>query len=528
MYSDVAQARRWVMPMVIEAQAAARPDQICISMVEGDSLSFGALRDDAARVAGLLAELGVTAGERVALMLPNDLDLIRAWAGIGRLGGVAVMINTELTHAFLSHPLRDSQPAALIIHESFLPAFEAIAAQLPAIAHILVAGGGDAGRGTSFEAWRRCAPLEQPLPAAHDAACIMYTSGTTGAPKGVIMPHAHCFLFGLGAVENLGVTLDDRYYIVLPLFHANGLLMQLCAALIAGAHATIRQRFSASAWLSDIRRSGATLTHTLGAVSAFVQGQPPSALDRDHRLRLILAAPNAPEHERQWRERFGIAEVVGAYGMTEVNIPLYGQRAEPHPGTCGRVYSPYFEVEIRDPETDFPVPDGEIGEIMVRPKMANGFMAGYFNLPDKTAEAWRNFWFHTGDAGRMSAGGEVTFIDRIKDCIRRRGENISASDIETAMTSLAGVAEAAAFAVPSQIKGGEDEIMLAVVQGPDGGVTPAAIAAHARRTMPRFAWPRYVVFREALPKTGTQKVRKFELRSGGVSADTVDLQSHYA
>ena len=527
LYSGAHDPRQWVLPAVIEEQAGRLGDQTFVSMVGGESLSYRALRDDAAQVAGMLAALGLARDGRVALMLPSSLDFLRAWAGIGRAGGTTVFLNAELTGAFLAHPVADSKPEILIIDATYLPALEEIRGSLPVIKYILVAGGGDvAGPGLlSFEKWREAQPIDTPLSQPSDLACIMYTSGTTGAPKGVLMPHGHCFLFGLGTVDNVGVTADDHYYVCLPLSHANGLLMQLGSVLIAGAQATVRARFSASSWLQDVRDCGATLTNTLGAISAFIIGRPAGDGDQDHRLRAVLAAPNHPEHDRAWRERFGIADVIGGYGMTEVNIPLYGRLGESRPGTCGRAYEKYFEVEIRDAATDFPLACGEVGEIMVRPRVAQGFMAGYFGLPEKTVEAWRNFWFHTGDAGRMDADGHITFVDRIKDCIRRRGENISAINIEASFLDLTGIAEIAAYGVPASIPGGEDEIMLAIVLQPGAQVSAAEIAEHASRKMPRFAQPRYVEFMSSLPKTASEKVRKTELKQLGVTTHTIDLHA---
>jgi carnitine-CoA ligase len=513
MYSGTADPQRWTFPAALEEQAQVRGEQVFVTMTTGEALTYRELRDQAAQVAGMLAQAGAGAGDRVALMLPGGPDFLRAWAGTGRLSATAVLLNTELTGAFLAHPLADAAPSIIIIDASYLPRLQGLA--LPGVT--IIATGAD------FDQWRAFDPLEAPLPAASDLACIMYTSGTTGPPKGVLMPHGHCFLFGLGVVENLGVEAHDHYYVCLPLSHANGLLMQLGSVLIAGARATVRERFSASAWLRDVRESGATLTHSLGAISAFVIAQPPTGEDRDHKLRLICSAPNLAEHEQAWRDRFGIADVVGAYGMTEVNIALYGERGKPRPGTCGRADERHFQVEIRDPATDFPVPTGEVGEIMVRPRIAQGFMAGYNNLPAKTVEAWRNLWFHTGDAGRMDADGYVTFVDRIKDCIRRRGENVSATDIEATLSELPGIAEVAAYAVPSDIPGGEDEIMCAVVRNPDAWIEAKAIADHARARMPRFAQPRYILFMASLPKTSTEKVRKADLRRAGVTPATLDL-----
>lgn len=523
MYSGISDQRRWTFPSVIEEQAEAKGDAPFVTMTTGEVLSYRQLRDEAARVAGMLAAGGSGAGDRIALMVPSGPDFLRAWAGIGRLGARAVILNSELTGAFLAHPLENSAPSALVIDAQFLPRLEGLDAAISSVRRIFVVGTGESV-GHAFDHWRSAAAFTGPLPSAADIACIMYTSGTTGAPKGVLMPHAHCFLFGLGVLENLGVTQDDHYYVCLPLSHANGLLMQLGATLIAGATATVRERFSATNWLTDLRRSGATLTNTLGAISAFVIAQPPGESDREHRLRAIASAPNHPDHDRTWRERFGIAEVLGGYGMTEINIPLYGRRGEVRPGTCGRPYE-RFEVQIADPGTDIPVAPGEVGEIMVRPLVPHGFMAGYLGLADKTVEAWRNLWFHTGDAGRMDSEGYVTFADRIKDCIRRRGENISATDIERTLTELPGVKEVAAFAVPSDIPGGEDEIMCAVVPHAAAKVDPAALAAHAKAQMPRYAQPRYIEFLPDLPRTATEKVKKEDLRARGITPATLDLQA---
>jgi crotonobetaine/carnitine-CoA ligase len=520
MYAGVDDPGQWVLPAVLEQQARERGGQCFVSIIGGETLTYAMVRDQALQVAGLLAGLGVGPGDHVALMMPNSGDFVRAWAGVGRLGAVAVLLNAELTGAFLAHPLVDSRPKILVVAAEFEARLDAIRESLPAIEHVLISGRAGIG---SFDAWRDAPETGVAMPAASDIACIMYTSGTTGAPKGVLMPHAHCFLFGYGVVDNLGVGAGDHYYICLPLSHANGLLMQLGAVLIAGARASLRERFSASAWLGDLQQTGATITNTLGAISAFVVAQPPTDRDRDHRLRTIMAAPNHPDHERSWRERFGIADVVGGYGMTEVNIPIYGERGHARPGACGRPYARFFEIKIRHPETGLPVPGGDVGEICVRPKVPNGFMTGYHGLPEKTVEAWRDLWFHTGDAGRMDVDGYIYFVDRIKDCIRRRGENISATEIELSFADLPGIMEIAAYPVPCDLPGGEDEIMLAIVRRPGASVEPADIVDCARRRMPRYAQPRYVEFLASLPKTGTEKVRKTDLRKAGVTPTTIDL-----
>ena len=512
----------WVLPRVLAGQAARRPDSLWIETTSGERSSFAQAFDEVERVAAWFASHGVTPGEHVAVMMPNGLDLVRIWLGLGRLGAVAVLLNTELTGAFLHHPLADCGATLAVIDASMLEALAAVARDVPVLRRVVVAGGvadpsvavGDLvpidGAG-----WRDSPRYDGPMPRAQDIACVMYTSGTSGPAKGVLMPHAHCTLYGIGTIDSIALTAADRYYIVLPLFHANGLLMQLGATLLAGCTAIVRPRFSASAWLDDVRHHRASVTNCLGALSAFVVAQPPTSLDRDHGLRVVKNAPNSPEHEAAFRDRFGVPDVTSGYGMTEVNIPVWGRLGESLPGTAGRVYDRYFEVIVADPETDLPMPAGAAGEVLVRPKVPFGFMAGYHGRARQTVEAWRNLWFHTGDAGTLSADGVLTFVDRIKDCIRRRGENISATEVEAAFASMAGVAEVAAFAVPSDIRGGEDEIMLAVVAAPGATPTPEGVAAHAEQALPKFARPRFVVMLDALPKTATGKVQRAVLRQRG-------------
>lgn len=519
MYSKINDPSHWILPAVLAEQARKRPAASWIEMVDGSRLSFGQAAADVDQVAGMLRDLGIKPGDMVALMMPNGIDLVRAWLGIGRLGAIAVMLNTELRGAFLEHQLRNCGAALAIVDGGMLPVVLEAAADVAALTHIVVAGTlpaeGSSKTLLDWAAWQQAAAYDGPLPRAEDIACVMYTSGTSGPSKGVLMPHAHCALYGIGQIKAVALTREDRFYITLPLFHANGLLMQLGATLLAGIPAVIRQRFSASEWLNDIRKHGCTVSNSLGALAAFVLAQPPRPEDRQHSLRVLCNAPNLPEHEQAFRSRFGVRDIVSGFGMTEVNIPVWGRIGQACPGAAGWVHDEHFEVIIADPETDRPVPPGELGEILVRPKIPFGFMIGYHNMPERTVEAWRNLWFHTGDAGTKTADGLITFIDRIKDCIRRRGENIAASEVEAAVGSLAGIEEIAAYAVPSDIAGGEDELMLAIVPKPGVVLEPKAVADHADAVLPRFAMPRFIEMLPELPKTATGKVQRAVLRKRG-------------
>jgi crotonobetaine/carnitine-CoA ligase len=520
---------RWVLPTILSQVADRQGDSPWVTDETGCSLTFRQALEGASRAAGFFQALGVQRGERVAMFLSNSIDFVEAWLGLGHAGMVAVMINTELRGDFLLHQLKDSGVRFIVVEEDLLPVLRDVLPLAGQLRTVVVVGTGTspAIEGCNMLAWnehRHATPYSGAAPHGSDTACIMYTSGTSGPSKGVLMPHAHCTLYGIGAIKCLQLAPGDSYYICLPLFHANALLMQLGATISAGIPAFIRRRFSASRWLDDIRTHRLTVTNLIGTTSAFVIGQPSTRNDKNHCLRAVLNSPNAPQHEAALRERFGVKDVVSGFGMTEVNIPIWGRLGAAAPGAAGWTHEEHFEVQIVDPDTDLPVPAGQVGEIVVRPRVAFGFMSGYFNAPEKTVEAWRNLWFHTGDAGVMDACGLVTFIDRIKDCIRRRGENISATQVEDIVMELPGVAEVAAYAVPSDVPGGEDEVMLAVVEQPGASVDRAAVIRMAAERLPRFAAPRYIKVVPELPKTATGKVKRAVLRTAG-TAGALDVQA---
>ncbi len=482
-----------------------------IEFTDGGAWTIRQLRDAALQSAGLLQAAGVTAGDRVVIMADNPQRFCRYWLGISILGATMVAINTGLQGQVLSHQLQVSNAAYAICDDKYATVLSRASNNLQLITEDTTADP------------LNTAEIYPVKPS--DTACIMFTSGTSGPSKGVEMPHAHCVLFAVGTIDNYKLKSTDCFYICLPLFHANGLFMQLLACLMCRCRAVIRQKFSATRWLEDIRHYRATHTNTLGAVAAFIIAQPPTPQDNDHALKVIGAAPLTTHAEQNFRQRFGINNVLPLYGMTEVNIPLYGRMNERAPGTCGRVYDKYFEVTIRDTNTDEALEDEVIGEIMVRPRLPWGFMSGYTGMADKTIDAWRNFWFHTGDAGYRKPNGQFVFVDRIKDCIRRRGENISSYEVEQAFLALDGITEAAAFAVPADSQeGGEDEVMIAVqVSGNACKAQLASWCNQAATDLAVFAVPRYVRVVKTLPKTPTGKIRKVILREEGITQDTVDL-----
>jgi crotonobetaine/carnitine-CoA ligase len=355
---------------------------------------------------------------------------------------------------------------------------------------------------------------------------IMFTSGTTGPSKGALMPHGHLYLFGQCMYEDMAMTAQDHYFIAMPLFHAQGILMQAYATMIAGGSAVLMKQFHASTWIDDIRKHKATLTNLLGIMNDFVLRQPAKPTAADNDLRMVCALPVTADTLQALRSRIDIPKFNEVFGMTECNLPVSRPFDAPDDAGCsGRVREEYFEVIIADPDTDEELPRGQVGEILVRPKEPFCFMAGYNAMPERTVDVWRNFWFHTGDAGRMDERGFLWYIDRIKDTIRRRGENISSFEVEAVLLEHPAVAEVAAVAVHAA-EGGEDEVLICIVLKAGAPVPrPESLLDFCVPRMPYFAVPRYVEFVDEIPTTPTAKIQKNKLRERGLTALAWDWEA---
>jgi len=284
------------------------------------------------------------------------------------------------------------------------------------------------------------------------------------------------------------------------------------------------RQFRATTWIDDIRKHKATLANLLGVMNDFVLRQPAKDTDTDNNLRMVCAVPVTEETMAALRSRFAIPRFNEIFGMTECNLPVCRPPDAPEEAGCsGKVWDEYFSVIIADPDTDEEVPMGEVGEILVRPKEAYCFMQGYNGMPERTVETWRNFWFHTGDAGRMDERGYIWYIDRIKDTIRRRGENISSFEVESEVTAFGAIREVAAIPVSSDLS--EDEVMIVVTPAPGQSIDPLELFQFLEPRMAHFMLPRYIRIMDDLPKTPTQKVQKHLLKDAGVTADTWDREA---
>jgi crotonobetaine/carnitine-CoA ligase len=291
---------------------------------------------------------------------------------------------------------------------------------------------------------------------------------------------------------------------------------------MAGARFVLRRGFDAATWLDDVREAEATVTNTLGVMSQTLFDRPPRSDDADNPLRVMQTIPMPKAIGERFEQRFGV-ECIDGYGLTDVGMVSFRRRDEALvPGSSGRPM-PGYEVVIADPATDEPLPAGSVGEILVRPKVPSAVMAGYWRNPEATLAAWRNLWFHTGDAGYFDEDGHLYFHERLKDAIRVRGENVSSAQVEAEFLLHPAVVECAAVAVASER--GDDEIKLCVVLAPGADATPEELLDAASPNMPYFAVPRFVEFRNELPKTATGKARKVELREANASAQVWDRRA---
>jgi len=360
------------------------------------------------------------------------------------------------------------------------------------------------------------------LPAANmrpgDPLAILYTSGTTGPSKGVICPHAQMFWWGINAGALLELREADVLATTLPLFHTNA-LNAFFQALLAGATLDVAPRFSASGFWRMLIDSQATVTYVLGAMVPILLARPPAPEERGHNVRIALA-PGVPAHlHAAFTARTGIALLDG-YGSTETNFVLGCGIAAQQPGRMGPVV-PGFDACVLDAD-DNPLPDGIAGELALRADAPFAFAQGYWSMPDKTVEAWRNLWFHTGDRVVREPGGYFRFVDRLKDAIRRRGENISSFEVEQVLQSHPAIAGVAVFPARSELA--EDEVMAAIVPRPGMAVEPAEVVGFCAGKLPYFAVPRFIELVEALPTTESGKVRKFVLIERGVGPLTWDRE----
>lgn len=491
------------------AEAAARtPDAVFLRTREGD-LTYAEADRAAARLAAGLAEAGARRGEPVILFMGNSLDQIVTWFALSRLGAVHVPINTALVGRSLVHVLEVTGARLAVVDAALLPALLAVRDDV-ALPRLVIRGAAADGIGTDFTRLSLGATRAPVAVDELEPATVLFTSGTTGPAKGCVLSHRYLIRQGELHARNLGLTSADVLYAPFPLFHVDAATLTVVAALTVGGTAAIGTRFSASGFWDEVRAFEATVFNFLGATLTILWKQPPAARDCDHRVRLAWGVP-MPEWSAEWEQRFGFP-LYELYGLTDAGISVYDRVGVPRrPGSCGRVID-QFELTIVDAD-DRPVAVGVSGEITVRGREPGLVMNEYWAMPEATAVAFRGGRFHTGDRGRLDKDNYLSFLGRTHDGIRRRGENISAYELEQIVVAHPEVVEAAALGVSSELT--EHDVKVCVVLRAGSTLTAEQLHAYCRANAPAFMVPRYIEIRAELPKTPTQKVEKFRLTEVG-------------
>ncbi|MEC7845452.1 MAG: AMP-binding protein [Actinomycetota bacterium] len=526
----------WSSPTVLRERVRRHPEKTYLEVPwANESYTYAETLDLAERVGSGMLTAGASAGDRVLIMIPNCSAYIFAWLGSSIAGLVEVPINTAYRGAFLAHQVSTTTPSIAIISPEYVERILDVSDSFETVKHFFLVGNDDDienalsvlhDHNKAASRWNDLLTSERialPDVMHSDLGSIFFTSGTTGLSKGVMMPHAHMYLFADETVSLTRLTENDTYMSCGPLFHGNSQFLAAYPALIAGSRYVLQERFSASEWINQIRSCKATVTNFIGVMMDFVWQQEPKPEDSDNDLRCVFAAPTASSILEEYKQRFGIEAFVEVFGLTETCMPILTPYGIDRPaGAAGLLNKEWFDIRLVNPETDEEVEIGEVGELVVRANYPFTSCQGYFDMPEKTVEAFRNLWFHTGDGLKRDEDGWYYFVDRLKDALRRRGENISSYEVEQALSSHPLIGEVAAIGVPADQEAGEDEVMVFIVPEEGAQISPDEVWEYSQKQLPDFAIPRYIHFLQELPKTPSEKVRKIELREMGVASDTND------
>ena len=518
----------WLVGRVLEDRAAELPNHPILFWSE-ETYTYSQLNKSANKIARGFINHGTRHSDRVAVMMESSPTYIGVWFGLAKLGAIEVPINTAYKGDLLAHIINSSGANMVVIDYKFLQIFKSILHLCPSINCIVLNTCAEYQaiptnkdriiyKSLSGIASNKDENINRNI-LPEDIACVMFTSGTTGPSKGVIINNAFELSFAVIFNEIVSLKSSDITYNFLPFFHIAGKYILLGTMLVDGCM-VLRPRFSVNNFWRDIRVYRATVTVAAGGVCQMLYARTPMPQDSDNPLRMIYSVPNPHDILTEFQNRFGV-QLTEGYGSTEANIVAYTKPYENTPlGAAGRP-APYYDVRVVD-ENDKEVKPGVSGEIVVRPKYPNILMEGYFGLPEKSLETFKNLWFHSGDRGMIDKDGYLFFLDRMKDAIRRRGENISSFEVERIVGKFPGISEVAAVAVPAEI--GEDEVKIVVVCQENAGIRHQELWEHCTREMPYFMVPRFIEFVNDLPRTPTQKVKKIDLRYVGLTSATWDCE----
>jgi crotonobetaine/carnitine-CoA ligase len=516
---------------VLARWASLRRDRLALQF-EKTTLSYLELDEAANFLAGALAKRGVRQGDLVLFMLPNRREVCITFFALARLGAVAVPINTALKGEGLRYIFEQTASPIALIDVDFLPRVESALGGWEKLEKIILVGAKEetALLLPGFERFETLlteqTQVEYPTIHPGDPWAIMYTSGTTGPSKGVVLPYQMLSTLCMGVIEDLQISDDSVLYGFVPLFHLNAVVFTMGAAIMRGVRAIFRESFPRERLLADIYEVGATHISLPPFVVLDLLARPPQPNDRDIPLRVVYTFGLTEQQLLAFEARFDL-RTFAAYGSTEVGLPIrlpvgLPQKRREKIASSGRIYT-RMEVNIVD-EHDFAVPVGQIGEVVCRPRYPYEMSLGYYRMPEATLKATRNLWFHTGDSGWFDQDGFFYFADRLKDMIKRRGENISSYEVEQVIIGCSGVHEVAVvpYRLPDSL---EEEVRAFVVLEPESRLAPEEIVQYCSPRMAYYMVPRYLDFVTGLPRNMIGKVEKYKLRQEMLNAATFDYKA---
>ncbi len=510
-----------VMPCLIDRYAAQHPDKEFIRFEDGQRWTWAQAREIGLRTAAALQARGVTPGDTVLAWLPNNASIVRIWLGANYAGAIFVPINQSYRGRLLEHVLNTSRAKVMICHPQL--AERLIDINLTHLTHVIVEG----QTADNVRLAVKVEPdsvLDQPgepdrayEPQLWDIQAIIFTSGTTGPSKAVQVTYLH--LFATAQATYGYINGSDTMMINLPMYHVGG-TASFMSAVSVGASISLYDGFNTREFWNQVRASNASVVSGLiGAMTVFLSKNEPKPDDADNPLRMVTLMPINADTVALGK-RYGFSHLSG-FNMTELSGPLITNINETVDRSLGK---PRVGVQCRIVDDhDMEVPVGTIGEFICRSDRMWDQFTGYYGNPEATAQALRNGWFHSGDLMYRDGDNNYFFVDRKKDSIRRRGENISSLEVEMEIASFPAVREVAAYAVASPA--GEDEVMIAVAPKPGDTIDPVALIKYLTPRMAHFMVPRYVRIEAELPKTPTNKIQKSDLRAQGITADTWDREA---
>jgi carnitine-CoA ligase len=490
------------------------------------SFGYGDLDRDSDRVAAGLQAIGVGKSDKVAILMGNRPEFLSLWFALSKLGAIEVPINTAHRGELLRYMLDHADCSVAVVEACFLDRVVPVLGETPKLEKLVVLAEADEAvpplDRPSFD-YRTLAEndgrFERPAVSWSDPFAILFTSGTTGPSKGALMPQNYALFMGEVLIDAAEYSAADCLYNALPLFHGNAQLLSTMPALMSGAKMVLAERFSASGFWPDVRRYGCTEFNYIGGILPILLKAEPRSEDAENPLRIMLGGGCPPDLFEEVETRFGVTLIEG-YGMSEIGLPLMNKLRSRKRGTIG---VPAYGCQVRlVDEEGLEVGPGDVGELWVRTDRPNTMLLEYYKMPEKTVEAWRDLWFHTGDCAVRDEEGYFRFVDRKKDALRRRGENISSYEVERVVNAHPAVLESAAVAVKSEMA--EDEVMICLTLRPGASLAPEALLDHCRERMAYFMVPRYVRVLTRLPKTPTERVQKAVLRTEGLTPDTWDRE----